>query len=151
MFELSDQTNNQLHKDKGIYWDSLRLDLGLRMRHTWKHTWHILEVHARYMQREPVPLGSQLKMNNSCSRLQAADHNHPVDAVDCQVQAIQSQMRKRAHEEITPVTAMYNEQQKLPSFISLKCSLYHNRHSRLSPLPKMKSRFVIYWNLIPLI
>ena len=28
-------------------------------------------------------LGSQLKMNNSCSRLQTADHNHSVDAVDC--------------------------------------------------------------------
>ena len=56
-------------------------------------------------------LGSQLRMNNSCSRLQTADHNHPVDDVDCQVQVIWSQMRKRAREEITPVTAIYNEQQ----------------------------------------
>ena len=79
-------------------------------------------------------------------------HNRPVDAVDCQVQAIRSQMRKRALEEITPVTAIYNEQlislnthpernsiaPKLPSFMSLKSSLYHNRHSRLPPLPKMR-------------
>ena len=41
---------------------------------------------------------------------QTAGHNHPVDAVDCQVQAIRSQMKKRAREEITPVPAMYNEQ-----------------------------------------
>ena len=66
----------------------------------------ILEVHAGDVRREPVPLGTQLKMNSSCSRLQTADHNHPLDAVDCQVQAIQSQMRKRACEEITPVTAI---------------------------------------------
>ena len=41
----------------------------------------------------------------------AADHNHPVDAVDCQVQAIRSENRKRAHEMITPITAIYNEHQ----------------------------------------
>ena len=50
-------------------------------------------------------------MNNFCRKLQTADHNHPLDAVDCQAQAIRSQMRKKAREEITPVTALYNEQQ----------------------------------------
>ena len=43
-------------------------------------------------------LGSQLRMNNSCSRLQTADHNHPADDVDCQVQVIRSQMRKIVRE-----------------------------------------------------
>ena len=83
---------------------------------------------------------------------QTAGHNHPVDAVDCQVQAIRNQMRKTAHEEIILVTAMYNEQlislnthpernsiaPKLPSFMSLKSSLYRNRHSRLPPLLKTR-------------
>ena len=76
---------------------------------------------------------------------QTAGHNHPVDAVDCEVQAIRSQMRKRAREEITPIPAIYNEQlislnthpernsiaPKLPNFTSLKSSLYRNRRSRL--------------------
>ena len=75
-----------------------------------------------------------------------------MDAVDCQVQAIRSQMRKRASEETTPITAMYNEQlitlnahperksiaPKLPSFMSLKSSLYCNQRSRLPPLLKMR-------------
>ena len=75
-----------------------------------------------------------------------------MDAVDCQVQAIRSQMRKRAGEETTPITAMYNEQlitlnahperksiaPKLPSFMSLKSSLYCNQCSRLPPLLKMR-------------
>ena len=61
-------------------------------------------------------------------------------------------MRKRAREEITPVTAMYNEQlitlnahpkrksisPKLPSFMSLKSSLYCNQRSRLPPMLKMR-------------
>ena len=36
-----------------------------------------------------------------------APHNHAVDVVDTQVRAIQSDMRKRAREEITPVPASY--------------------------------------------
>ena len=77
----------------------------LRQSQVGPWSWNVthLKIHmthsggtARDVRREPVPLGSQLKMNNSCSRLQTADHNHPVDAVDCQVQAIRSQMRKRA-------------------------------------------------------
>ena len=83
---------------------------------------------------------------------QTAGCNHPVDAVDCEVQAIRSQVRKRACEEVTPVTAIDNEQlislnnhpkrnsiaPKLPSFTSLKSSLYGNQHSRQPPLPKTR-------------
>ena len=31
---------------------------------------------------------------------------------------------------------------KLPSFMSLKSSLYHNRHSRLPPLPKVRENWL---------
>ena len=63
---------------------------------------------------------------------QTAGHNHPVDAVDCEVQAIQSQMKKRASEEITPIPAIYNEQ-----LISL------NTHSdRNSIAPKLANMVV---------
>ena len=62
-------------------------------------------------------------------------------------------MRKRAREEITPTPAIYNEQfislnthpernsiaPKLPSFTSLKSSLYRNQRSRLPSLPKTRT------------
>ena len=40
---------------------------------------------------------------------QTAPHNHAVDVVDTQGKAIQSDMRKRAREETTPVPAIYND------------------------------------------
>ena len=77
---------------------------------------------------------------------QTAPHNH---AVDTQVKTIQSDMRKRAREEITPVPAIYNDHLirlsthsdrdsialQLPTFTSMKSSLYRSRWSRLPPLP----------------
>ena len=36
-----------------------------------------------------------------------APHNHAVDVVNTQVKTIQSDMRKRARGEITPVPAIY--------------------------------------------
>ena len=78
-------------------------------------------------------------------------------------------MRKRAREEITPIPAIYNEQlislnthpernsiaPKLPSFTSLKSSLYRNRRSRLPPLPKTRTEIRVegdfdWWEFPPL-
>ena len=80
---------------------------------------------------------------------QTAPHNHAVDVVDTQVKAIQSDMRKRAREEITPVPAIYNDHLihlsthsdrdsiplQLPTFTSMRSSLYRSCWSRLPPLP----------------
>ena len=80
---------------------------------------------------------------------QTAPHNHAVDVVDTQVKAIQSDMRKRAREEITPVPAIYNDHLihlsthsnrdsialQLPTFTSMKSSLYRSHWRRLPPLP----------------
>ena len=77
----------------------------------------------------PVLLGSPLKGIISNTKL-----HHIMDVVDTQVKAIQSDMRKRAREEITPVHAIYNNHLsthsdrdsialQLPTFPSMKSSL----------------------------
>ena len=96
-------------------------------------------------QNRPVLLESPLKGLISNTKL-----HHTImlwmQLVDTQVKAIQSDMRKRAREEITPVPAIYNNHQihlsphsnhdskalQLPTFPSIKSSLYRSR-SRLPP------------------
>ena len=50
----------------------------------------------------PVVLESPLHEGNDLKH-QTEPHNHAVDVVDTHVKAIQSDMRKKAGEEITPV------------------------------------------------
>jgi len=55
---------------------------------------------------------------------QTAPHNHAVDVVDTQVKAVQSDMRKRAREEITPVPAIYDDHLiKLNILYGSRCKL----------------------------
>ena len=92
------------------------------------------------------------KSNNSGEELlqQTNGHNHAVDETDSRVEQIRSNLRKRTREEVVPIPSIYNDAlielstqhdhpmvaPKLPSFTSLKSSLYQSRRSRMLPLPK---------------
>ena len=80
---------------------------------------------------------------------QTNGHNHPVDGVEAEVERVKHGLRKRAREEVTPIPAIYNDAlvdiatqvedeavaARLPTFPSLKSSMYRSRRSRLPPLP----------------
>ena len=82
---------------------------------------------------------------------QTNGHNHPEDGVQAKVERVKHALRKRAQEEITLIPSIYNDvlvdlatnlvededvTSKLPTFPSLKSSLYRARQSRLPPLPQ---------------
>ena len=68
-------------------------------------------------------------------------HNHVLDETDSRVEQIRSNLRKRAREEVVPIPSVYNDAlielstqhdhpmvaPKLPSFTSLKSSLYQSQ------------------------
>jgi len=72
---------------------------------------------------------------------QTNGHNHAVDETDSRVEQIRSNLRKRAREEVIPIPSIYNYAlielsmqhdhpmvaPKLPSFTSLKSSLYQSQ------------------------
>ena len=76
-------------------------------------------------------------------------HNHSVDGVEAEVERVKHELRKRAREEVTPIPAIYNDAlvdiatqvedeavaARLPTFPSLKSSMYRSRRSRLPTLP----------------
>ena len=76
---------------------------------------------------------------------QTNGHNHPVDGVEAEVERVKHGLRKRAREEVTPIPAIYNDAlvniatqvedeavaARLPTFPSLKSSMYRSRRSRL--------------------
>ena len=78
---------------------------------------------------------------------------HAIDGVEAQVERVKHNLRKRAREEVTPISSIYNdalvdiatnsEENKtlagrLPTFPSLKSTLYRSRRSRLPPLPQSR-------------
>lgn len=88
---------------------------------------------------------------------QTNGHNHPVDPVELRVEEIKSKLRKRAREEVVPIPAIYNDalvelstQQdcasvaaNLPTFTSVKSSMYRSRRSRLPTLPKSRAEITL--------
>ena len=72
---------------------------------------------------------------------QTNGHNHVVDETDSHVEQIRSNLRKTAREEVVPIPSIYNDTlielskendhpivaPKLPSFTSLKSSLYQSQ------------------------
>ena len=84
---------------------------------------------------------------------QTNGHNHAIDGVDAQVERVKHILRKRAREEVTPILSIYNDALvdiaansqenealagSLPTFPSLKSSLYRSCRSRLPPLPQSR-------------
>ena len=89
---------------------------------------------------------------------QTNGHNHPVDGVEAQVERVKHKLQKRAREEVTPFPSIYNDALvdiaanseegeslagRLPTFPSLKSSLYRSRRSRLPPLPQSREDVTI--------
>ena len=82
---------------------------------------------------------------------QTNGYNHAIDGVEAQVERVKHNLRKQAREEVTPIQSIYNDALvdiatnseenealagSLPTFLSLKSSLYQSRRSRLPPLPQ---------------
>ena len=107
-----------------------------------------MESYTGDLRREPVLLGSQLNMKTP-----AADCR-PVNAVDCQVQAMHlkpneeeslwrnnphpSHIQWAAHQPKYPPREKQHSTQTT-KLHNLEIQLYHNWRSRLSPLPKMRT------------
>ena len=80
---------------------------------------------------------------------QTGDHIHLVDRCDGIVEKLKSNMRKRAPEEVIPISSIYNDTlldiatnyvdvdvaQKMPTFVVVKPSLYQSHQKRLPPIP----------------
>ena len=90
---------------------------------------------------------ARLILQNSALIKQTGDHSHPVDRCDGIVEKLKSSMRKRALEEVTPISSIYNDTlvdiatnyedvdvaQKMPTFAVVKSSFYQSRQKRLHP------------------
>lgn len=77
-------------------------------------------------------------------------HSHPPQPAERAAEVVKEKMKKRAREETTPVPRIYRDglQQVaqesnresvaplLPTFSSLRSTLYRKRHQRLPPLPR---------------
>ena len=88
---------------------------------------------------------------------QTRGHNHAVDPTDIKVETIKSNLRKRVREEVTPVPRIYNEAvvqlsteedcssvaAQLPTFDSMKSSLYRSRRKRFPPIPKSRAEIEV--------
>ena len=80
-------------------------------------------------------------------------HNHPPDDAEIEVEKIVHSLKEEVRATARPVPAVYNEQiqavacrsdrdeiaAKLPTFTSVKSSLYRHRRSLLPPLPKTRA------------
>ena len=77
------------------------------------------------------------------------EHDHPPNPAETTTQEAIANMRKRARDESTPITSIYDDQlvevsledhaddalSQLPSFESLRSTLYRSRHEAIPSLP----------------
>ena len=97
--------------------------------------------------------GSLCTLDDQIISSRKDQHNHPPDEAETEVEKIVDSMKDKVRTTAQPIPAIYNEEiqavacrsdrnevvAKLPTFSSLKTSLYHQRRSLIPPLPKTRA------------
>ena len=128
-------------RGQSLPWDGYRFTLNRRLDHGTCY-WR---CHKRSSAARITTHGADILQ-------QTHEHNH----------AVNSKLRKRAREKVTPVPALCNEAlvelstlpdrsdvaPTLPTYSSFKSSMYRSRQKRLPPLPKTRAEPNIQLTLI---